>query len=138
VKDEGAVRQVLTEVGKPVCGRSIEVRGVSGVADWNYVHGWIECKEVDRFPVRGGPLRLPHPKRVKLQAIWLLEYWRKGGKAHACIVVGDEWLLLDAPTFFDLAMRGMTRDEMILRASRHWTRLNRRELLDFLQEVRTP
>lgn len=135
---EADVRQVLTEVGRPLHGRSIEARGMIGVPDWNCVTGWIECKLVIRWPVRGGPLRLPHPKRVKAQAIWLLERWRAGGKAHAVLVVGEEWLVLDAPVFFDLAMRGLTRDQLVNRAVRHWPRLDRGELLDFLEEVRTP
>jgi hypothetical protein len=132
---EADVRQVLTEVGRPLHGRSIEAKGAIGVPDWNCVTGWIECKLVTGWPKT---LRLPHPKRVKAQAIWLLERWRAGGKAHAVLVVGEEWLVLDAPTFFDLAMRGATRDELIDRSVRHWPRLDRRELLDFLQEVRTP
>jgi len=135
---ESDVRQRLTRIGKPVDGRSIEAKSDDGVPDWNYVNGWIELKLVARWPVRGGPLRLPHPARVKRQAIWALRRWRAGGKAHLLLVVGEEWLVLDAPTFFDLALHGSTREHLLARAVRHWPRLDEGEMLDFLQEVRTP
>lgn len=137
MRSEADVRQVLTEVGRPLHGKSIEARGSVGIPDWNCVTGWIECKWVREWPMRG-TLRLPHPERVKAQAIWLLERWRAGGKAHGCLVVGDEWFMLSAPVFFDLAMRGASREELVLRCDRHWAGLDRAGLLDFLREERTP
>jgi len=136
---ESDVRQRLTRIGKPVDGRSIEAKSDDGVPDWNCVTGWIEIKKIDGWPTREHTrLRIPHPKRVKKQAIWALRRWRAGGKAHLLLVVGEAWLILDAPTFFDLAMNGLTRSELEDRAVRHWSRLDEAEMLDFLEEVRTP
>jgi hypothetical protein len=66
----------------------------SGVPDVNYNQGWIELKYMDRWPPRGGPLRIDH--FTPEQRGWLTRRRKKKGKAFVLLKVGlSEWLLFD-------------------------------------------
>lgn len=66
----------------------------SGTPDVNYTQGWIELKYMERWPPRGGPLRIDH--FTAEQRGWLTRRRTKKGRAFVLLKVGSsEWLLFD-------------------------------------------
>lgn len=83
-----ALRPLIAELD-PV---RIESPISSGVPDVNFTGGWIELKYAKRWPVRGGPLRLPH--YTAAQRAWHLRRSRARGVVWVLLKVGkSEWLL---------------------------------------------
>ena len=82
-----------------------------GTPDVNYVYGWVELKHLDRWPVRGGVVRIPSLEKRKEQVAWLLRRWVSGGMAFLLLRVGSELLLFDGWTSRDVR-RGMTREAL--------------------------
>lgn len=76
-----------------------------GTPDVNYKEGWVELKHADRWPVRGGPLKLEHPPTTQ-QRTWLYRRWQAGGVCFLLLRVGKEWLL-----FRGVDVYGIWRDE---------------------------
>lgn len=63
-----------------------------GTPDVNYIHGWIELKFAEKWPVRPTtPLRLDH--FTPQQRVWLTRRVRSGGLALLLLHIADEWLL---------------------------------------------
>lgn len=74
---------------------AIEPRIKSGIPDVNYVHGWIELKELDAWPVRHSTIvQLPH--FTPEQRRWLRRRHTAGGRAHVLLKVKNDWLLFHA------------------------------------------
>lgn len=93
----------------------------AGIPDVNYSHGWIELKYVDRWPPRGGPLRIPH--FTKEQRGWLIGRGVAGGRAFLLLKVGEnEWLLFAGGTA--AAMLGRVKQQRLYEVClARWTRL---------------
>jgi hypothetical protein len=71
----------------------IENAAGAGTPDVNYVGGWIEMKYAERWPVRGGALKLPH--YTAQQRGFAMKRIAAGGKCFVMLHIGEtgEWLL---------------------------------------------
>lgn len=98
---------------------------VPGTPDVNYNHGWVELKFAERWPPRGGPLRVDHFTRQ--QRTWLTRRRKAGGRAFLLLKVGEtEWLLFDGAVA--AAMLGQVPRERLYEVCvARWTRLPRTE-----------
>jgi hypothetical protein len=59
---------------------------------WAGLEGFVELKDLNGWPKRGGPVRVRHFRPA--QKIWLRRRTRAGGRCHVLIRIGNEWLLL--------------------------------------------
>jgi hypothetical protein len=84
------VRLLRDELLDPI---SVENRVGPGTPDINCTLGWLELKQADRWPPRGGALRLPH--LTAQQRAWLKRRREHGGCAWLLLQVGTEWMLFD-------------------------------------------
>lgn len=62
-----------------------------GTPDVNYIEGWVELKEMPRWPPKGGPLRVDH--YTQQQKTWARSRARAGGRVFLLLKVGQDWLL---------------------------------------------
>lgn len=102
-----------------------------GTPDVNYIGGWVELKEVERWPVRGGPLRVPHFKPE--QRAWIRRRWKRGGDVWVLLKVESDWLLLDG-LYASACLGDVPAASLSASALRHWSK----GLVDaeLLQELR--
>jgi hypothetical protein len=65
--------------------------------------GWIELKQLPRWPKLGEVVKISH--FTPQQRIWLRQRWEAGGASSLLLRVGSgcktEWLLFDGPTAAD-------------------------------------
>lgn len=90
---ESFMRQKVVKDLRYLHAVAIENSAYPGTPDVNYVEGWLELKWVDRWPARGGILRLPH--FTPQQRIWLRRRNLMGGKAHVLLWVEENLILLN-------------------------------------------
>lgn len=65
---------------------SVENHAHPGTPDVNYVDGWLELKEIEKYPAPGPTIvQLPH--FTKQQRAWLHCRLRAGGRAHVLLRV---------------------------------------------------
>jgi len=112
----------------------VENPAMPGTPDVNYLHGWMELKQADKWPPKGGPLRLKHPPTPEQRA-WLLRRWMAGGIALLCLRVGQEWFLFSGDRAFHLwsVARGEPPGEAVLRAQAMIVTRRKADLLPFLR-----
>lgn len=115
----------------------VENPALPGTPDVNYREGWTELKHADRWPPKGGPLRLNHPPTGE-QRTWLTRRWHSGGEAWLTIRVGKEWLIFKGCDVYGLysAQRDAPpdREELMEAAAAHFT--CPRDVADFLNKGR--
>lgn len=91
-----------------------------GIPDVNVTPGWIELKFAERWPPRGGPLRVDH--FTKEQRTFLVRRRRAGGKAWLLLKVGEsEWLLFDG-TVAAVYLGREPRERLYEMVLARWTR----------------
>lgn len=66
----------------------------SGTPDVEYIGGWLELKFAQKWPSRGGPLKLAH--YTPQQNAWLLRRHAAGGRAFIVLKVARSWYVLPA------------------------------------------
>lgn len=101
---------------------AIENKVGPGTPDIEYIGGWIECKQMDRWPKVpvDKPILLKHPLS-KEQRLWAIRRARAGGRTWVLLQVGNEWLLFTGP----VAARYVgyaTKEGLIRVAHSHWTK----------------
>lgn len=63
-----------------------------GTPDVAFIHGWIECKYLDQYPVRKGTIvRIEH--FTGKQRLWLMKHSALGGNCFLWLQVGREHLI---------------------------------------------
>lgn len=63
-----------------------------GTPDIAFIHGWIECKYLDDYPVRKGTIvRIEH--FTGQQRLWLMKHSSLGGNCFLWLQVGKEQLI---------------------------------------------
>jgi hypothetical protein len=109
---ESSVRKRVTKALKKLHAIAVENDCYPGTPDVNYVHGWIELKVRDAWPVRAEtPVTLPH--FTEQQRIWLRQRQEVGGRCYLLLVVDKEWLLFSgaaAATFVGRVCRSELYD----------------------------
>lgn len=65
-----------------------------GTPDIAFIHGWIECKWLDRYPVKKGTIvRIEH--FTGKQRLWLLKHSALGGNCFLWLQVGRDHLIFN-------------------------------------------
>lgn len=123
---EAAMWDAIRPVLKPVDPVRIESRATgSGIPDVNYTQGWIELKFADRWPPRGGPLRVDH--FTAAQRAWHVRRRKAGGRSFVLLKVGtSEWLLFDGAVAA-VELGNVPRERLYEICKARWTRKPRTE-----------
>lgn len=103
-----------------------------GTPDVNYRDGWIELKDVDRWPPRGGPMRVPH--FTPQQRIRHRKRRAVGGRSYVLIRVDRDWLLFDGAIAAEIL--GDVEKEMLIHHSIcYWKGvLDADQLIEYVRE----
>lgn len=97
----------------------VETSEKDGIPDVNHVHGWIELKQEDEWPVRPDtPLRVPHYSQQ--QRVWHKRRCLAGGRCHVLIKVKNDILLFWGDVAAD-HLGHLPRAELLKHAHCHWT-----------------
>lgn len=104
---------------RPLDAIAVENMVGPGTPDVSYIGGWIELKSADRWPPRGGPLRLDH--FTKEQRAWIRRHERRGGRVDVLLRVGREWILLPGGVAASI-LGDATRSELIEQSCEFWSR----------------
>lgn len=128
---ESRMRQTVTrELRKRGLDPVAIENGISaGVPDLNYLHGWIELKQVKAWPKRATtPLRLDH--FTPQQRRWISRRHRAGGPVFVLLKVAREWILLDGEVAVEHLGR-VSRSELYDLANSAWPkRMNWNQLAE--------
>lgn len=90
---EQTMRQRVVRGLRSLDAISVENAARAGTPDVNYVEGWIELKQLGRWPRDADAVVLCRHFRVG-QRVWIKRRARAGGRVHVLLQVGRDWLLL--------------------------------------------
>lgn len=90
---EQTMRQRVVRGLRSLDAISVENSARAGTPDVNYVEGWIELKQLPRWPREEDAIVLCRHFRVG-QRVWIKRRARAGGRVHVLLQVGRDWLLL--------------------------------------------
>jgi len=139
---ESSMKATLIKRASPLDAVAIEspMTGL-GIPDVNYVHGWIECKAMKRWPKRcdESPVRFDHPL-TKEQQVWGYRRERRGGISLICAKVSTTWFFFSCTTIkVNKLWDSMTRPEMHYWALQTYEKsLPQKELCEFLKSPYPP
>lgn len=110
---------------------SVENSARPGTPDVECTLGWLELKEMGRWPKYGEPLRVNHFRPG--QRVWLRRRWRAGDAAYILLKVKHDWLLFAGDVGSEII--GKATEEQLRTASlTSWTsRTVKRGLLEWLK-----
>jgi hypothetical protein len=95
---EKHMRQVLVQAMKPLDAISVENSVYPGTPDINFTLGWMECKQIDKWPVRKDTVvRMKQSDFTQQHRVWLTRRANAGGMTWVMLQVGPEWLLFLGP-----------------------------------------
>lgn len=114
---EKVMRQVVGKMLKQYDPIPVENPAYPGTPDLNYIEGWLELKYAERWPLRGGILRIEH--YTPQQKVWGIRRQMSGGRTHLLLQVGQEWLLFDSITAAEYVGKS-SREELIAVAQKVW------------------
>lgn len=97
----------------------VENPALPGTPDVNFIEGWAELKHADRWPHKGGPLRLGHPPTPE-QKTWLMRRWMAGGSAWLVLRVGKEWFVFRGCDVAEVWREAPTQAEIQERCAFHF------------------
>ncbi len=99
-----------------------------GTPDIAFIYGWIELKDVDKWPVHDyTPLRIRH--FTPQQRVWIARHAKRGGNVWVLLRINSDWLLFEG-TVAATHLGYRTQKELRALAARTWNkRLNEEELI---------
>lgn len=132
---ESNIRRRVLALLRPLDACAVENRADPGTPDVNCVVGWIELKQVPRWPARAStPLRVP--TFTSQQRAWLRDRRAAGGGAWVLLRVGTDWLLLQGEVAA-AHLGTTTKAQLTAVAVAYWpAHLNTEELLLCLTRAR--
>jgi hypothetical protein len=106
--------------------------------DVGKVEGWIELKQLPRWPKLGEIVKISH--FTPQQRIWLRQRWAAGGASSLLLRVGSgrktEWLLFDGPTAADHVSKVVHPTLLSLACAHHVGQLSSTWLVKSLVDLR--
>ena len=87
------MRQRVVRGLRTVHAVSVENPAGPGTPDVNYIEGWIELKQLPRWPRNPDAVVACRHFRPG-QRVWIKRRARAGGRVHVLLQVGSDWLLL--------------------------------------------
>jgi hypothetical protein len=109
---------------RPLGAIAVENVACPGTPDVAHVLGWIELKQISRWPARAEtPLRVPHFRPE--QRLWIRRWCCAAGPGSVTVLlrVGKEWLLLPGPWAADHlgnAKKATVLEATIVNLSTRW------------------
>ncbi len=90
---ESALAKKVMRLLKPLDAKRVENRVGMGTPDVNYIHGWIELKQQDKWPKRASTVVRLHHDLTKEQRIWINRRDKLGGIVYVLLQVDRDYLL---------------------------------------------
>lgn len=117
---ESTMRRNVVKALMPLNGIAVENPVLPGTPDVNYVEGWIELKQLPKWPARKDTI-VRIPTYTPQQRVWAIRRRRVGGHSWFMLQVRKEWLLMDGAVAAQVINKA-TRTELIHHSIAYWSR----------------
>lgn len=134
---EKYMRQFLVSTYRHLDMKPVENAVGPGTPDVNYIEGWVELKEMDKWTrdCETKPFLINH--FTPQQRVWLSRRARRGGRVFLLLKVAQDWLLYDGSTASTHVGR-VSKPELFRLAKAHWNPFNKKELESWLTKGKGP
>jgi hypothetical protein len=134
---EQTMRQLVVRGLRSMDAVSVENPAHPGTPDVNYVEGWLELKQLPRWPRDEAKVIICSHFRTG-QRVWIKKRARAGGQVHVLLQVGRDWLLLPGREAAVELGKSATRARLEEMAVRVWHgRMDMKELKACLLNLRS-